>query len=146
MASSREFLTAYRIVAPRWVSTAFSGEGARRYGGRWNSPGRPVVYLAGSRALAALELLVHLPSPLSRAKPYRILEARVPVKLIHDGDPGGNPVSAGDSWIRNEASLSLRVPSALIPGEPNYLLNPAHPDMSRVRLGEAVDFHFDSRL
>lgn len=146
MASSREFLTAYRIVAPRWVATAFSGEGARRYGGRWNSPGRPVVYLAGSRALAALELLVHLPSPRSRAKPYRILEARIPIHPIRDGAIDGDPLSVGDSWIRQKRFLCLRVPSVLIPEEPNYLLNPAHPDMPRVRVGEPVDFRFDGRL
>ncbi|MCH7227471.1 RES family NAD+ phosphorylase [Haloferula sp. A504] len=146
MASSREFLTAYRIVAPRWVSTAFSGEGARRHGGRWNSPGRPVVYLAGSRALAALELLLHLPSPRSRAKPYRILEARIPTRHIRDADRDANPATVGDSWIRQERFLCLRAPSALIPEEPNYLLNPAHPEMARVRVGEAVDFRFDDRL
>jgi len=59
----------YRLVAPKWVKTALSGEGAHLYRGRWNSPGRPIVYLATSRALAALELLVRLTRTGSRRLP-----------------------------------------------------------------------------
>ncbi len=146
MAFSEDLVRAYRIVAPRWVASAFSGEGARRHGGRWNSPGRPLVYLAGSPALAALEMLVHLPSPGSRAKPYRILEASIPQVCVKDMASTGSTVSAGDAWIDDAPSLALRVTSMLIPEEPNYLINPAHPDLSRIRIGEAVEFRFDQRL
>lgn len=147
MASSEEPLRAWRIVAPRWADSAFSGEGARKYGGRWNSPGRAVVYLAGSRALAALEMLVHLTTPDSRAKPYVLREARIPREWIADpGKRGEDPVTAGDRWLASRRSLALRVPSVLIPEEPNYLLNPAHPEFRRVRFGAATEFRFDPRM
>ena len=71
-------ITAYRLVSPRWASTALSGEGARKYGGRWNSPGHSVVYLAESRALCALELLLHLTTPDTRTKPFRLIEVKIP--------------------------------------------------------------------
>lgn len=147
MASSEDPLRAWRIVSPRWADNAFSGEGARKYGGRWNSPGRAVVYLAGSRALAALEMLVHLTTPGSRAKPYVLIEARVPRELV--AEPArkvGGPVASGDRWIDSRRSLALRVPSVLIPQEPNYLLNPSHPEFRRVRIGLAEEFRFDPRL
>lgn len=149
MASSEETIASYRIVAPRWAATAFSGEGVRKYGGRWNSPGRSVVYLAGSRALAALEMLVHLTTPDSRKKEYRIIEARFPASMVRDAPSlsvGIPSMRYGDDWIAAGKTLSLRVPSALIPEEPNYLLNPMHPDFTKVVIGEATDFHFDPRL
>ena len=74
-----ETVSAYRLVAPKWASTALSGEGARKFGGRWNTPGLSVVYLAESRALTSLELLVHLTTPSTRKKSYTLLE----LSLIH---------------------------------------------------------------
>lgn len=157
MASSKT-VTSYRLVAPRWASTALSGEGARLYGGRWNSPGRPMVYLGGSRALAALELLVHLPTPLSREKPYVLIGADVPTaafQVVPEGalpndwrisPPGREAQALGDAWLESEESLGLWVPSAIIPEESNLLLNPRHPAMSKVRLGEPSPFRLDPRL
>lgn len=146
MASSEDWITGYRIVAPRWASSAFTGEGARKYGGRWNSPGRPAVYLAGSRALAALEMLVHLTTPGSRSKPYLIFEASIPRSEIREADDARAPRGVGDEWLQTSRSLILRVPSVLIPQECNYVLNPEHPAASRIRVGKPVDFHFDPRL
>ena len=146
MASSEDWIPGYRIVAPRWSANAFFGEGAAKSGGRWNSPGRRVIYLAGSRALAALEMLVHLTSPGSRAKPYHMFEVLIPRDLIHDAPPGADTAKIGDAWPASGKSPALRVPSFLIPGEPNYLLDPAHPDMSRLRIGKPWEFHFDPRL
>ncbi len=148
----------YRIVAPRWADDAFSGEGARLYGGRWNSRGRRVVYLGSSRAMAALEMLVHLPSPQSRAKPYRMIEVSIPGELVASypvsvlprgwrGEGGVNMTrEVGDDWLEAGGQLALRVPSVLIPEETNLLVNPDHPDFPRVVIGDAMDFHFDPRL
>lgn len=146
MASSEERIAAYRIVAPRWAGTAFSGEGAQKYGGRWNSPGRRAVYLAGSRALAALEMLVHLTTPGSRAKPYVLIEAWLPADAIEAAPSGPDSQRIGDEWLARDGSLALRVPSVLIPAEPNYLLNPAHPRFAEVAIRAPADFRFDPRL
>jgi RES domain-containing protein len=148
----------YRIVAPKWVNDALSGEGARKFGGRWNSPGRPMVYLGGSRALAALEMLVHLPTPLSRAKPYNIIEVTIPQSMVSDYPTDilpdnwrfqpatQNTHEVGDDWLQAGGQLALRVPSVLIPEETNILLNPLHPDFNKISRAEATHFSFDPRL
>lgn len=158
MGKDTDYACGYRIVAPGWAHDAISGEGARKFGGRWNSPGRAMTYLGGSRALAALELLVHLTSPLSRAKPYRIIEVKIPLKQIANYPlsilPEGwreSPVSSmttdiGDEWLDVCGQLALRLPSILIPEETNILLNPNHPDFSKLICGEAREFRFDKRL
>jgi RES domain-containing protein len=105
-----------------------------------------MVYLASSRALAALEILVHLPNPLSRRKPYFLVEAQIPADSLRDASWAGDPASTGADWIHAESSLALRVPSVLVPEEPNYLLNPRHPDMREIRTGAPVGFTFDPRL
>ncbi len=157
MASSKTAV-GYRLVSIRRVSAALSGEGARLYGGRWNSPGRPVVYLGGSRALAALELLVHLTTPGSREKPYVFMGMEVPTdglqslpKAALPGDwrispPQRETQALGDEWLASENSLGLWVPSVIIPEESNLLINPRHPAMSQLCLGEPSPFNFDMRL
>lgn len=156
--SESDYVLGYRIVAQNRAHDPISGEGARKYGGRWNSPGHAMTYLGGSRALAALELLVHLPSPLSRAKEYCIIEVKIPIKLISNYPlkilPKGwreAPASTittdiGDDWLEVCGQLALRVPSVLIPEETNILLNPNHPNFSKVICGEAREFRFDKRL
>jgi len=74
-------MTAWRIVPEQWAATAFDGEGARLHGGRWNSPGKPAVYLADTRALAALEVLVHL-NPAMAALRYQMIEVSFPPSLV----------------------------------------------------------------
>ena len=154
----RKYLSAYRIVSPKWVDDAFSSEGARLNGGRWSSPGRAVVYLGGSRALAALEMLVHLTSPLTRAMPYRIIEVKIPRDLVANyplsilhKDWRESPVSKlsqeiGDDWINAAGQLAIMAPSVLIPEETNILLNPHHPDFKKIQISEAKEFSFDKRL
>jgi RES domain-containing protein len=146
MESSEGWVAGYRIVAPRWRNSAFTGEGAASYGGRWNPPGRRMVYLAGSRALAALEMLVHLTTPGSRAKTYLIFEVLIPSAAIMDAPATDRPVETGDTWLKSGRSTALRVPSVLIPEEPNYLLNPLHPGFSNIIPGTPREFHFDQRL
>jgi len=147
MASSEAPVRAYRIVAPRWAPTAFSGEGARKFGGRWNSPGKPVVYLADSRALAALEMLVHLTTPGSRAKPYVLIPVAIPGDLVEGvARMPDHPVATGDSWLASNRSPVLRVPSIVIPEESNYLLNPRHPEFPKIGIEAPASFRFDARL
>lgn len=148
---------AWRLVSKRWLATAFSGEGARLAGGRWNSKGVAVVYLGGSLALAALELLVHLDHEQALRGHFAIpvefddsLVATVAEADLPAGFPSADTIPVtqriGDSWVASGTSLVLRVPSAVIPVEHNYLFNPAHPDSERAEIGEGRPFSFDQRL
>ncbi|MCJ7512648.1 MAG: RES family NAD+ phosphorylase [Anaerolineales bacterium] len=148
---------AWRIVKSRYAAEAFSGEGARRFGGRWTSSGRPAVYTAEHASLAVLEVLVHLGSPqvLSAYSILRcefdpsLLRALAPTVLPVDWRASPAPASLrliGDRWLAEQESAVLGVPSAVLPLEHNYLLNPLHPDFARVALGKAQLFEFDPRL
>lgn len=145
-------LTVWRLVTARLAETAFSGEGARLYGGRWNRKGVPMVYTAGSQSLAMLELL-----PL-RAR-YVMIPAAVPKNLkIERITPDQLPAdwrspaardalqAIGGAWVKRRSSAVLAVPSAVIPSETNYLLNPLHPSFGRIEVGEAQEFITDLRL
>ena len=149
----------YRIVQEPLAPTAFDGEGARRYGGRWNSPGRGVVYTAESRALAALEILVHLASSRILREAYRVIPVQFPEELaLRVEDKFGlpkdwleQPAAAstrrlGDEWFARRLSCVLSVPSAVLTRERNFLLNPLHPDFKLVKIGQPERFGFDARL
>lgn len=150
-------ITAWRIVPLNWADTAFDGEGARLYGGRWNSPGQAAVYLADSRALAALEVLVHL-NPSMTALKYQMIEVSFPNALVHKVDleplaaaiasPSVSPPTqhAGDAWLTEARAPVLQVASSIITKEPNYVLNPKHPKFARIKIGNSKPFAFDPRL
>lgn len=150
-------LAAWRLVESRHRAHAFDGEGARRFGGRWNSPGVPVVYVAESLALAALEVLVHLDSA-SPLTAYVAIPVRIPERLVRrvprrrlpaDWRSVVGPISLrviGDDWVATRRSAVLAVPSAVIESECLFLLNPAHPEFGRIRIGRATRFAFDTRL
>lgn len=145
----------YRIVKPAHAASALSGEGARVFGGRWNPPGRACVYTAESRALAVLEMLVHL-TGRSRALPYRLLTVEVPDDSLvgtlqlpagWGATPGGRASQGlGEDWLRSGEAVALRVPSVIIPEEFNLLLNPLAPGYERVRVLDERDFQLDLRL
>ena len=147
---------AWRIVKARHAATAFSGEGASRGGGRWNSRGVWVVYASGTTSLAALETLVHLNPPvLFKHVTFRIefddalVEQLDPTALPADWTEEPPPPSTkniGDRWVIELRSAVLELPSVIIPGEPNYLLNPAHPDFKKIIVGKPEPFSFDPRL
>ena len=151
-------MTAYRLVKAKWLDTALSGDGAKRYGGRWNSKGRACLYLAGSESLAILEILVHLDHP-PLLHHYRLLKLTLPHKAVnyldhHDlptmwREPEAPPETAhiGDTWLDTQKSPVLAVPSVIVPREWNYLVNPTHPD-SKVILESArpLPFELDKRL
>jgi RES domain-containing protein len=147
---------AWRIVKEKHAATAFSGEGASRSGGRWNSRGVWVVYTSGTKSLAALETLVHLNPPvLFRYVMIRIdfdnslVEKFARAGLAADWQEEPPPPSTraiGDLWVKESRSAVFELPSVIIPGESNYLLNPAHPDFRRITVGNPEPFAFDPRL
>ena len=147
----------YRLIRARWVSQALTGEGARRYGSRWNPKGVPMVYTASTLSLAALEALVHFAidtAPLD----YVALTIRVPDAAVErvaaktlpaDWNATPSPPACqelGARWAAEGRSLGLAVPSAVVPSEDNILLNPLHPDFAKVALEKQETFLFDSRL
>ncbi|MEE2025110.1 RES family NAD+ phosphorylase [Alkalimonas mucilaginosa] len=148
----------YRLVHQKWAAQAFDGEGARLYGGRWNSKGNTCIYTAGSEALAILEVLVHLNNRVA-LKQFRLFQLSLPddalLSLSSQHLPANwqmQPASAetaniGDSWLQEQASLALVVPSVLAPREHNILLNPAHPDYPACLENRMeLDFMPDPRL
>jgi RES domain-containing protein len=147
----------WRIVKSARTATAFDGEGARLYGGRWNSPDTPMVYTAQNQSLAALELLVHL-SAAQLLLSYSSIPVDFDLAWVEVVDPGALPSDwrayppptalqeLGDRWIAEQRSAVLQVPSALIPAELNFLLNPNHPDFAQVTIGPPTPFQFDPRL
>ena len=147
---------AWRIVKDKYADSAFTGEGAARTGGRWNTKGVRLVYASETRALAVLETLVHLNPPVVFY--YKIFRIGFNEKLVEELDRGRLPGSwrslpvapttqfLGDQWLRQERSAILKVPSIVVPEEFNYLFNPAHRDFKQIELGTPVDFIFDPRL
>ena len=134
------------------------GEGARLSGGRWNRPGTAVVYASATVSLAVLELFVHTDTDLL---PEDLVLVRVeipddcPAHMIAEGDLPrdwrGYPApevlqEMGTAWAAQGRTLVLSVPSAVIPQERNYLINPQHPDFDRISIGVPEAFRFDPRL
>lgn len=148
---------AWRLCADFRIPWAFSGEGSARRGGRWNQPGIRMIYCAETRALAALEVLVNADhSSWLGNLTWVCIPAVIPAALIEkpakfpptwrDFPHGNDSREFGAVWALERRSVALRVPSAVVPGEFNYLLNPAHPEFSRVKIGKAEPFNFDPRL
>jgi RES domain-containing protein len=134
------------------------GEGARRYGGRWNKPGTPVVYTSATLSLAALEYLVHVDSDIL---PDALVSVRatIPDSLkIETIDTANLPVDwkdkiipvslqeLGSYWANQAKSPVLKVPSVVVEHEWNYVLNPLHPDFSKITWDTGTRFSLDPRL
>ena len=129
------------------------GEGARRYGGRWNDPGTPLVYLSEHPALCLVETLVHLdkhqiPSEyvlyrMEGPTPPLLPEEVLPEDWRSDVEHSRSAVRA---WAGEARNLLLSVPSAVVPHARNILLNPLHPDASTVEVTQKTPFQFDKRL
>ncbi len=147
----------WRVYNPAFGSDPFDGEGARLVGGRWNSEGVPVVYCAGSLALAVLEVLVNAQLNLCLSS-YQAIPVDVNKKHIKSLDEqqlpsewrqSPTPYSVrflGDEWASSSSSLVLGVPSAVIPIEKNYVLNPLHAAFSKLVIGEPISLPIDDRL
>lgn len=135
----------------------FDGEGARLAGGRWSSPGIPLVYTAQSASHAALEMLVHL-SRSSILSHYLLARCTFDETLVSNVDRSVLPANwraypappelqtIGNRWIFDATSAVLEVPSVIIDTESNYLLNPQHRDFGSIRFSKPEPFRLDARL
>lgn len=135
---------AWRIEKTEHLADSATGLGAFKVGGRWNRPGRHAVYVAENLSLALLEILVHAPDPEQRKRPrvrFHLTLApdsieeipfdRLP-KNFGPTSPFALTQDIGDAWLESRKSVALKIPSAIVPVEFNYLLNPRHPDFSSV--------------
>jgi len=147
----------YRLVRKKYANP-LSGEGASRSGNRWNSKGTALIYCAASRALAMAEVVVHLSLGLL-PKDYEMVELEISSKVSIKKLPletlpeGWNSFPRllktqrfGDEFVAAEKSCVLQVPSAVVPGDLNFLLNPMHRDFAQVQFKSRVDFPFDPRF
>lgn len=134
-----------------------SFDGSYKHGGRWNSRGYRVVYVADSLALATLEILVH-GVPYETLKRFYCIPAKIPDDLISVVDQKTLPTNwrkdlppailqkIGNQWVKDNRSTVLKVPSAVIPVEFNYIINPDHSDFSKIKLGRKQRHALDVRL
>jgi RES domain-containing protein len=147
----------FRIAKEQHIG-GLSGIGARLYGGRWNHKGVAVVYASESRALAALEYLVHVPMS-TIPRDLEMMELVIPEQIIPENmdtadlplkwreyPPPQRLATLGSNWVHSNRSLLLRVPSAVVENEFNVLINPEHEDLKRIRTIGPVQFEFDGRL
>lgn len=146
----------HRISRAKYISD-LSGTGAKLHGGRWNPKGYALLYTSENKALAALEVLVHL-TPLTVPNDLKILTLEISQKELIEFDKRKfkeinqqkNAVSLcqkeGKDWVDTNNSLGLIVPSILIPGEHNILINPLHSSFRKIDVLEIEDFNFDKRF
>jgi RES domain-containing protein len=148
----------YRITQEKYADD-LSGNGARIFGGRWNSEGLFAVYTSSSRSLALLETLAHTPAKMLREKNYMLITLSMPdtvsvevmdkEKLTEGWDaPDTRPLTKkiGDRFLRDKNNLLLAVPSVLMPEENNYVINPLHADIRKLKLIGKRLIRFDSRV
>jgi len=150
----------WRICTAVYRDSSFSGKGGLDSAGRWHHKGNRVVYTSQSLSLAQLETWAHedpLPGPM---KSYIRISADIPDELeIHTIPELGLPVGwrafdpsplilrdIGTNWLQSLETVVARVPAVLTPGEFNYLLNPLHPNFSRILQGNPEPFRFDPRM
>jgi RES domain-containing protein len=148
----------YRVETARFANESRSGIGGFLAGGRWNTPGRHAVYCAGTLALGILEVLAHL-TPASRTvkRVYFTISldelavevvprAAVPVRFCGETDLTLTQ-KIGDDWLSHSRSVALKVPSAIVPGEFNYILDPKHTDYSEAaKWSEPAPLELDRRI
>jgi RES domain-containing protein len=147
----------WRVVKGKYGGEAFSGEGALKFGGRWNSRGTPLVYTSESLSLATLEILAGgISMPL--LSKYVKIPVDFDASLIESFSVGSLPKEwtnyppsiktqkIGDNWVKESRSVVLKVPSVVIKEEFNYLINPFHSDFNKIFIGKPEAFSFDKRL
>lgn len=150
-------IRAWRVTRRAYAGAAFSGEGARLYGGRWGQRGIPLVYASATLSLSVLEVLTQVVSYADLADYVAIpvaFDEALHERLEVEGLPAdwralpapASTKALGTAWARAMRSAVLRVPSVVLPSESNYLLNPAHPAFDRIELGAAQELDIDPRL
>ena len=149
----------YRIDREKRRHQSLSGEGAELYGGRWNFPGHRAVYCAGSRSLAILEMLVHIDLKYQMPEDRILLsieiaaEVRIKSKEIFDLENGWNDFLYNEhsqkvfgDFVRENQAAVLSVPSVIVPEEYNFILNPLHPDFSKIQVTNIRALNLDPRI
>ena len=151
-------ISAWRISDPEFARTPeemLSGEGARLYGGRWNSEGRPLIYASGNIATATLEILVNL-EDRNILRSYMMINILMPEEIIIEVEESDLPdewqedsmtpitQAIGDNWLQSAESAVLKVPSVAAPMEWNYLVNPEHPEFEQIE--KFMPYSMDTRL
>lgn len=150
-------IEAWRLAKTKYVSTAFTGEGASLEGGRWNSAGVPVVYTSSSLSLALLETIVNIESvvPLPGYSMFRLeFPEALLERLSRDALPPNwlqhpPPIETqhiGDDWVATARSCVLEVPSIIIPQESNYILNPLHHQFAEISIDPPFPLRIDPRI
>jgi RES domain-containing protein len=150
--------TAWRLVKKAHERDAFTGEGARRYGGRWNERGTAVVYVSGTVALAVLEVFVHLGGG-QQGLVFATFEVEIPNSVTVEvlvpsalpanwraEPPPTECMALGTKWVKQGHAAVLEVPSVVIPRERNYVLNIGHADFAKLKITQRDDFTLDSRM
>jgi len=151
-------LSGWRIDKEKWAATSFSGTGAAAEGGPWNSAGVAVVYISEHLAMAAQEKYAHLPKPVPASMKFVKILATFDSSIVTRVDLNKLPddwreapllISTqviGDEWVKAGTSAILAVPSAIIPEEWNFLINPAHADFKHIKIDPPLPFTFDYRI
>lgn len=147
----------FRLIRKKY-GIELSGKGAALCGNRWNSKGTELIFCADSRALAMAEVAVHLSLSIL-PKDYVMVEIDIPTSvstasLAIDNLPQGwnsfphllDTQKIGDDYVAERKNCVLNVPSAVVPGDFNFLINPHHPDFAAIKIVDQEDFPFDSRL
>ncbi|HGN1705087.1 TPA: RES family NAD+ phosphorylase [Providencia rettgeri] len=148
----------YRLIKADFAHDAWSGQGARLYGGRWNHKGTPAIYTSTSISLAALEILVHvnqdtllnnftlLSIDINDRYVMKLSVEHLPRDWQRDPAPTST-MDIGTAWLNNQDSLALIIPSCIIPYEYNAIINPLHPQFQKAaNTVKPLDFHFDPRF
>jgi len=152
----------WRIASdtPQYEAHDLSGKGAELSGGRWNRKGTPMVYTSDSRSLACMETVVHLSSgdslPLNRflvqvSIPIAVWKSRIELDPADhvgwDAEPPGKvSMDWGTAWVQGKTTVLARVPSVIVPEEINILINPLHPDVSKIAAVKVRKWTYDQRL
>ena len=150
-------LTVWRITREKYLDEAFTGEGAKMWGGRWNPAGQPAVYCAENLSLAILELIVHLDSDVDinnfvaipasfNEKSVKTLTASQLPETWNYLPIGPASMVVGKKWLDEKKCMVLKVPSTIVPIENNFIINPLHLDFSRLEVGAPQKIRIDPRI
>ena len=148
----------YRITQEQFAED-LSGNGSRLFGGRWNSEGYFALYTSSTRSMALLETLAHTPAKMLDVKNYQLVTLSVPdsagteeillsslPKFWDAPDTRSFTKKMGDKFLSEKSKLLLKVPSVLMPEEVNYVINPLHKDMNKVKIIHSRKIYFDKRV
>jgi RES domain-containing protein len=147
----------FRLCKSKYAND-LSGKGAEKSGGRWNGKGGAMLYTSGSRALCLTEIAVHIPLGIlpmdfvlvsielpEKAEIMEVKESELPENWRNFPHPKATN-DIGNSFLSDSIYLILKIPSAVVQGEFNYLINPGHEFFSQIKISKVEDFYFDERL